>query len=203
MTTINVPGIPFPLEQSEPWPWQVTESGVAVTAKPHSDLFINPGGEGAGDATSMMNGVTLLGDLPEGDFTLTARVCVDFRATFDAGVLLLWADAEHWAKFCFEYSPQGEPMVVSVVTRQLSDDANGCVVQGNEVWLRIARIGRTLAFHSSLDGQVFSFARAFNLGVTPVRIGFLAQSPTGEGCVVEFSEVAFSDRRLEDLRDGS
>ena len=201
--TITVPGIPFGLESSEPWPWVATATGVSVTGKPHSDLFVNPGGEGAGDASSMMNGVTLLGSLPEGDFTLTARVRVDFRSTFDAGVLLLWADPDHWAKLCFEFSPLAEPMVVSVVTRQLSDDANGCVVAGNEVWLRIARIGRTLAFHSSVDGQVFSFARAFNLGVTPARIGFLAQSPTGEGCAVEFSDVEFSDRRLDDLRDGS
>ena len=41
------------------------------------------------------------------DFRLSARVTVDFRATFDAGVLLLWLDEAHWAKLCFEYTPDG------------------------------------------------------------------------------------------------
>lgn len=50
-------------------------------------------------------------------FSLSARVLVvSSRTTFDAGVLALWADSDHWAKLCFEYSPHGEAMVVTVVT---------------------------------------------------------------------------------------
>ena len=37
------------------------------------------------------------------------------RTTFDAAVLTLWADSDHWAKVCFERSPRGEDMVVTVV----------------------------------------------------------------------------------------
>ena len=59
-----------------------------------------------------------------------------------------------WAKLCFEYSPQREPMVVSVVTRGLSDDCNSFVVDGATVWLRIARVGSAFAFHASTDGAV-------------------------------------------------
>ncbi|CAI9401511.1 DUF1349 domain-containing protein [Aestuariimicrobium sp. T2.26MG-19.2B] len=203
MTQISVPGVPFALEQSEPWPWQVNESGVAVTAKPTSDLFVDPRGEETGDSHSAMNAVTLLGTPTDGDFTLTARVRVDFLDTFDAGVLLAWADEAHWAKLCFEYSPQGQPMVVSVVTRGVSDDANSSLVDGNVVWLRLSRVGRVLALHSSTDGQTFSFVRVFHLGDAPIRVGFEAQSPTGRGCAVEFTEVSFTSRTLDDLRDGS
>lgn len=203
MTVTRVPGLPFALQESEPWPWRTTPTGVEVTAKPRSDLFVDPSGQGGIAAQSLMNAVTLLGTPPAGDFTLTARVQVQFTQTFDAGVLLIWADERHWAKLCFEYSPQGEAMVVSVVTRELSDDANGFLVPADHVWLRIARIDDVWAFHASTDGKVFSFIRAFNLGVSAPQIGFEAQSPNGQECDVRFSDVAFTATRLSDLRDGS
>ena len=34
------------------------------------------------------------------------------------------------------------------------------------------------------------------------RVGFEAQSPTGEGCVVTFEDIRFEARRLADLRGG-
>jgi hypothetical protein len=42
-------------------------------------------------------------------------------STFDAGVLLLWVDERHWGKLCFEFSPAGDPMIVSVVCRGVAD----------------------------------------------------------------------------------
>jgi regulation of enolase protein 1 (concanavalin A-like superfamily) len=132
-------------------------------------------------------------------------VRVDFRDTFDAGTLFLWADETHWAKLCFEFSPDRTPMVVSVVTRGLSDDANGFDVAGSEVWLRVARQSGLWAFHASIDGERWSFVRAFSFGElsTPVRVGLEVQSPMGDGCDVLFSEVTFRSATLADLRDGS
>ena len=88
----------------------------------------------------MLNAATLLGVPPDGDFQFSARVTVGFASTYDAGVLLLWVDDRHWGKLCFEFSPAGEPMVVSVVTRGVSDDANAFVVDGRTVWLRVSRV---------------------------------------------------------------
>jgi regulation of enolase protein 1 (concanavalin A-like superfamily) len=93
-------------------------------------------------------------------------------------------------------------MVVSVITRGVSDDANGSLVDGNAVWLRIARVGAAYVFHSSVDGAWWSFARHFALD-GDVEIGFVAQSPTGEGCAVRFTDVQFEQRTLGDFRDGS
>lgn len=45
----------------------------------------------------------------------------------------------HWAKLCCEFSPAGEPMIVSVVCRGVADDANAFIVPGRPVWLRIGR----------------------------------------------------------------
>ena len=113
----------------------------------------------------------------DGDLQLSARVSVGFASTFDAGVLLLYAGEPAWAKLCFELSPDGRPMVVSVVTRDLSDDANAFAVEAEEIWLRISRIGAASAFHASQDGRRWELIRHFALGAD-AELGFLAQSPT-------------------------
>jgi regulation of enolase protein 1 (concanavalin A-like superfamily) len=207
-----VPGVPFPLVPSSAGLWRVDETFgvVTVSAQPHSDIFIDPGGGPADagaavNAESMLNAVTLLGDVPVGDFQLSARVTVGFASTFDAGVLLLWLDERRWAKLCFEFSPAGEPMVVSVVCRGVSDDANAFAVGGRSVWLRVSRVDRVYAYHASLDGTAWQMIRVFVLDdeTSCDKIGFEGQSPTGDGCSVIFDEIRFLPERLADLRDGS
>ncbi|MEU8233193.1 DUF1349 domain-containing protein [Actinoplanes sp. NPDC048967] len=199
--------LPFPVTASPPQVWRHDHAtGSVIAAAPaHTDLYINPGGADAADAETMLNAATLLGLPPAGDFQFSARVSVDFRAQYDAGVLLLWADERHWGKFCFEFSPASAPMVVSVVTRGVSDDANAFTVEDHVVWLRVSRIDRSYAYHASVDGATWQLVRVFHLGddIAGHRIGFEAQSPTGDGCTVTFDRVSFEPRRLADLRDGS
>jgi regulation of enolase protein 1 (concanavalin A-like superfamily) len=189
--------LPFPGRWlNEPVRVSEDDGSVTIEAGPRTDFFRSPQGD-----EPKLSGVAYVGAV-EGDFTLSARLHVPFAAPFDAGALLLWGDEDRWAKLCFECSPALEPMVVSVVTRGVSDDANGVPVAGNDVWLRIARVGSAYAFHSSFDGERWSFARHFALG-SPLEAGLVAQSPTGEGCAVTFSELRFERRSLGDLRDGS
>jgi uncharacterized protein len=209
---LRIPGVPFPFAPSSAELWQVDEASgaVMVSAQPRTDIFIDPGSGSAGagvalNAESMLNAATLLGEVPEGDFQLSARVTVGFASTFDAGVLLLWLDQWHWGKLCFEFSPAGEPMIVSVVCRGVCDDANAFTVPGRSAWLRVSRIDRAYAYHASLDGKTWQMIRVFILGEQTAhdRIGFEGQSPTGDGCSVTFDEIRFSPERLADLRDGS
>jgi len=94
-------------------------------------------------------------------------------------------------------------MVVSVVTRGVSDDCNSTVVDAPEVWLRISRVGRAFAFHSSADGRVWELVRHFALEpADELSVGFEAQSPLGAGCAATFSEISFAARSLGDLRNG-
>lgn len=200
---VEVPGLPFPLEATPDavrWSVESEPTAVSATAAPCTDVFVDPG---TGSAT--LTAATLLGAPPTGDFRFCARVTADFAATFDAGVLLLWLDEGNWAKLCFEFSPDGEPMVVSVVCRGVADDANAFVVDGRSVWLRVARIGRAFAFHASTDGTRWRLIRHFALegDAGAVRVGFEAQSPTGDGCAVRFEEIRFEAEGLADLRDGS
>ncbi len=204
---LDVPELPFlaTASQSGVW-WRDRQSGAVAAAAPaHTDLYLNPAGEDAGDAESMLSAATLLGTPPAGDFQFSARVTVDFQAQYDAGVLLLWAGERHWAKFCFEFSPASQPMVVSVVTRGISDDANAFTVPSRSVRLRVSRAGRVYAYHASTDAATWQLVRVFSLGdaVAGHQIGFEAQSPTGDGCTVTFDQIRFTQQRLQDLRDGS
>ena len=100
---------------------------------------------------------------PDPTFTLAAHVEVDFAATYDAGVLIIFVDERHWAKLCFEYSPRGEPMVVSVVTNGVSDDCNSVPLGRRDIFLRVTRLGKAFAFHYSEDGLVWHMVRYFSL----------------------------------------
>lgn len=195
---IHLPPIPGPLAwHVPPVSWRLADAGLRAVAAPRSDLFVSPQGD-----PPTLNAARLLAPLA-GDFQLSARVTVGFAGTFDAGALLVWRDERTWAKLCFEYSPQRQPMVVSVVTRDRSDDANGFVVDGTSVWLRVARMGGALAFHASRDGAWWDLIRHFALaaGDAPL-VGFVAQAPTGDGCDVQFDDVRFSATRLSELRSG-
>jgi uncharacterized protein len=211
---LRVPGVPFPLAPSSAEFWRVDEAAgaIVVSAQPHTDIFIDsvsgsadPGTNAASNAEPILNATTLLGDAPDGDFQLSAQVTVGFASAFDAGVLLLWLDEQHWGKLCFEFSPAGEPMIVSVVCRGVCDDANAFTVPSESVWLRISRIDRAYAYHASLDGTAWQMIRVFSLnaGASRERIGFEGQSPTGDGCSVTFDKIRFLPERLADLRDGS
>lgn len=197
--SLTIPSIPYELHWGELPQAYTLDSGVfSIQAGPKSDMFINPQG-----IKTVMNAPRAL-FLPEGDFQLYARVEVDFNSDFDAGVLMLYANEQHWAKLCFEYSPQRQPMVVSVVTRDRSDDANGMVIDGSSVYLRISTINNAYAFHYSLDGEYWHFARHFHLAAdNPMHLGFASQSPTGEACTARFSEIHFKSEKLKNLRDGT
>jgi regulation of enolase protein 1 (concanavalin A-like superfamily) len=94
-----------------------------------------------------------------------------------------------------------------VVTRGHSDDANSFTVDGSSVWLRLSRTGRAFAFHASRDGERWTFVRLFTLGdekeTSAALVGFMAQSPMGEGCVVTYDGIEFRPNWPRDLRDGS
>jgi regulation of enolase protein 1 (concanavalin A-like superfamily) len=93
-------------------------------------------------------------------------------------------------------------MVVSVVTRGVSDDCNSWPVDGDSIWLRVARLGRAFAFHASHDGMTWQLVRHFALDAEEPAVGFLAQSPTGQGCAASFASIHYLPQRLADLRSG-
>jgi uncharacterized protein len=217
MTALRIPGLPFSLapEGYPPCRHRIEDGGALVlTSAARTDMFVDPAGIGV-----VPDAGRLVGKPPGGDFTLAARVTVEFASTYDAGVLLLYAGERCWAKLCFELSPQHRPTAVTVVTRGTSDDCNSFEVTDPRLWLRMTRSGAAWAFHASADGRWWRLLRYFSLGAGgpvadglatggllidgPVKAGFLAQSPTGEGCTVSFDHIAWQPAGPSDLRDGS
>jgi regulation of enolase protein 1 (concanavalin A-like superfamily) len=96
-------------------------------------------------------------------------------------------------------------MVVSVVTINYSDDANSFTVNGDSIWYRISRRDNVYALHAATDGTEWLLIRVFTLGLDLEghKIGFVAQSPTGDGCAIMFNEIKFTQESLKELRDGS
>jgi regulation of enolase protein 1 (concanavalin A-like superfamily) len=198
--TPQIAALPLPLRwETTPTSWNIVDqAALTITAGARTDLFVDPQG-----TAETLNAPRLLADVT-GDFLLSARVTVGFASTYDAGVLLLYVGEREWGKLCFEYSPQRQPMVVSVVTHGVSDDCNSFVVDGDQVWLRIARLGRAFAFHASTDGTFWHFVRHFALDAEEtIAAGFAAQSPTGEACTATFDAIRYAPERLHDLRSGA
>ena len=198
---VSIPPLPAPLVWGvEPASFSLDDGPLlTITAPPRSDLFVDPAGSDPQDAAPR-----LLGPV-EGDFQLSARVRSTFDGTFDAGALLLWAGERTWAKLAFEVSPQGETMVVSVITDgRTSDDANAFVVEDEAVWLRLSRRGAACALHARVEGdEGWRFVRHFALDApAAVQVGFSAQSPLGEGATARFDEIGFAPSGVGDLRSG-
>ena len=192
--------LPMALDwQVEPHDWSVGPDGsLRIAAGPRTDLFADPAGQPA-----IANAPRLLGPV-EGDFLLSVRVTPQLRATFDAGALVLYAAHDAWIKLALERSPEGAATIVSVVTLGLSDDCNSWTVDGDGVWLRIGRVGPACVLHASSDGVQWDLVRHLAFDVRgDLAVGFLAQSPTGDGAAARFADVRFAAATLVDVRDGS
>lgn len=199
--TFNLESIPTELTwQNTPLDWQVDDSdALSITAGPQTDWFYDPA-----ETTRVATAPSALFTPPDVDFMLSARVEVEFASMFDAGVLRIHINDDTWAKACYEFTPQSEPMIVSVVTHGTSDDCNGVIAPRDNIYLRIARIGPAFAIHYSLEKTFWHLVRYFSLGNSSgVQVGFSAQSPIGPQCTARFSEIMYSATRLSDLRNGN
>ncbi len=194
---VTIPALPRPLRwYGTPTQWH-SEAALTFSAGPRTDWFIAPEG-----TVTILNAPALLMPVDQ-PCLLSARVSAEHAATFDAGVLMVYQSDEAWAKLCLELSPQGQVMVVSVVTKGTSDDCNSVPIEGNALYLRVARLERAYAFHYSLDGLVWNLVRHFSLGASQeAEIGFIVQSPLGEGCTASFSEIAYWPQKLDNIRSG-
>lgn len=172
-----------------------------LTADAGADMFLDPAGiPSRSDAERFVAEV-------EGDFLLSAFVSPVFTSGFDSGVLLGYVDPLNWFKVCAELDTAGVTRVVSVVTRDgASDDCDSSPIDVGGVFLRIARLGAAFALHSSTDGQTWSMVRYFTMGPrTPatIKVGLLAQSPSGNGTTASFTRLSYSTDTLLEVRDGS
>jgi len=196
-----LPASPWPvaLENTAASCRVMAPNALELVAPAKTDLFVAPNGKGGRDLSPRVV------FQPEGPFLLTAKIEPEFRTKWDAGVLLLYSDATHFAKFCYEMDYRGTPRVVSVVANGAGDDCNSMPVPEGIVYFRIAGSvpGETFTLYTSSDGRTWYMLRTFRLTQTRnLRAGLSAQSPVGEGCRVRFSEISVERRAPKDFWSG-
>lgn len=191
------------------WKWlnesRVTTSGdeVLIYAPGHTDWFKNPVPTPDGEFEKPVASAPFFYTDITGDFVFSARVRPNHQNVYDAGTIMVIENDILWAKLAFEASDFGTNAAVCVVTNEFSDDANGCDIEQDYVWLKMVRRGDVFSAHYSLDGKNFHMVRLFRLPVPEtVKVGFGAQCPSGEGGERSFSDVKLEHRTVENMRTG-
>lgn len=196
--SISLPGIPFPCYwENEPKSFSTKENGFQISSGPKTDMFRDP------NATYNTDNAPKVLFQPDSNFVLSASIEHTFESKWDGGAIVLKADSANWIKFCFEKDYTGAHRVVSVVTKNISDDCNSIAVNSNSISFKIAKAGKVITLYASQDGRQWLLIRHLQFeSAKPLKLGFLAQSPTGETCTVNFSAVRYEAKTIKDPYTG-
>jgi regulation of enolase protein 1 (concanavalin A-like superfamily) len=177
---------------------------LVIVAPEKSDFFCNNGAISETGITpeSLCNAPFYYTEVT-GDFVMRVKVSHNFKDTYDSASVMIMQDLQVWAKSCFEKTDFDTHAVVSVVTNHTSDDANGCNIDGNTVWLQITRVSHSFSFHYSLDGKKFDMTRFFTLPVDKtIKVGLVAQAPTGKGGDRIYENFSLENKTVANIRYG-
>lgn len=182
-----------------------TDNHIEIDASAQSDFFCNNGAVSEEGITpeTLCNAPFYYTEV-DGDFVMRVKVAHDFKDTYDSASIMIMIDMQNWAKACFEKTDFGTHAAVSVVTRNgESDDANGCNIDSNSVWLQITRVGNSFAFHFSEDGVTYYMMRFFNLSAgKTIKVGLLAQAPQGNGGIRTYENLTIEKKTVKNIRFG-
>jgi regulation of enolase protein 1 (concanavalin A-like superfamily) len=196
---IRIDAIPLALHTAVAADKLTATSDTLTLQAPHgTDLFASFDGRDTADNTAR----ALF--QPQGDFILSARVAAGFGKQYDGGALVVYADRTHWAKLLFEKSKvTGAGVVTSTVANGAGDDAQHVRVDGDAVYLKIARVKDMVVFYSSVDGKSWTMDRTFGFPSTlPLQVGFSAQSPESDSYTARFSQIRYRPVAFKDYWQG-
>jgi regulation of enolase protein 1 (concanavalin A-like superfamily) len=170
---------------------------IIIVAGQQTDMFRDPNVTYNTD-----NAPKLLFNADE-NFVLTASIEQAFASKWDGGAIVIRQDSLNWVKFCFEKDYTGAKRVVSVVTKNISDDCNSVQINTNKVFYKVAKAGNVITLYYSTNGLKWFLVRHFQFDTTgDFQVGFLAQSPTGKRCEVKFSGIVYQVKKIKDPYSG-
>ena len=176
-----------------PKKYSIREDKLEITAGEKTDMFRDP------NVTYNTDNAPKLMFLADENFVLTASIEHAFASKWDGGAMVIWQDSLNWIKFCFEKDYTGKRRVVSVVTKNISDDCNSMEINSNKVFYKIARAGNVITLYCSADGKSWFLIRHLQFNPqNSLQVGFLAQSPTGPNCVVKFTDIMYKAIAIKD-----
>jgi regulation of enolase protein 1 (concanavalin A-like superfamily) len=196
---VKIAGIPFPLSWDEkPVTHSVSGNAVTIKAGKETDFYC------FADGNYYIHNAPKLIFKPDQNFIFSAKITPDFKSKYDGGAILVFTDTLNWAKVLFEKNSDGSNgLGVSFVNNKKGDDSYHLDVAGNNVYAKVVRAGGIFCFYYSLDGKAWKLLRTFPYQPSDnLRIGFYAQSPTGESCTVQFSEIKYRPEAFKDFFTG-
>lgn len=192
--TLQVASIPHLLAwENKPLQFSIVSNGFDILAGEKTDMFRDP------NVTYNTDNAPKLLFTADSNFVLTASIEHSFASKWDGGALVLKLDSLNWVKFCFEKDYTGARRVVSVVTKNISDDCNSVEVSGYKVFYKVAKADNVITLYYSLNGVKWLLVRHFQFDTNgPLQVGFLAQSPTGKKCLVKFRNIRYIKKKIKD-----
>ena len=182
---------------NEPDECTAGDGSLLITAGSKTDFFHDP------FTNSIKSNAPYLYREVHGDFVATALVKPDLSHLWNAMSLMVYIDNMNWIKFAFENSDATGQSIVSLVTKNVSDDANGPILHNEKVvWLKIARLNNCYSLHWSRDGGTYNMARLAAMPASnKVKIGLVAQCPAGEKANHEAIFFSVEETTINDLRN--
>lgn len=192
--TAKLKSIPHKLEYlNDAVSYALTDTTLEISAKGKTNLFNNPNGK-----YSVQDAPMVLFQ-PKGEFTFSAKVAGKLQEIYDVAALVIYQDKNTWAKLCYENSVDKKPTIVSIVTREYSDDCNS-METGDFAYLSIVRKkNNEYYFLYSPDGEKWSVVRHFHLDAKNIKIGFAVHGSRGNGFTGQFSDIKFKNSAMAGL----
>ena len=191
---LKISSIPYELFwENHPEKFSINNNSITLVAGPKTDMFRDP------TVTYNTDNAPKLLFRPDSDFVLISSIEHAFASKWDGGAIVIKQDSLNWIKFCFEKDYTGARRVVSVVTKNISDDCNSVSLKENKVFYKVAKAGNVITLYYSVNGKSWFLIRHLRFETDKnFTLGFLAQSPTGNKCTVRFSNIHYKATRIKD-----
>jgi uncharacterized protein len=195
---VTIKGIPGKMFwENAPVKFKNENNKLIIEAGEKTDMFRDP------NATYNTDNAPKLLFLPDSNFVLMASITHSFANKWDGGAIVLKADSANWIKFCYEKDYTGARRVVSVVTKNISDDCNSVALTSNTAHFKVAKAGKVITLYYSSDARTWILVRHFQFeSPKPIKAGFLCQSPTGKSCTVTFADIRYEAKKIKDPYTG-
>jgi uncharacterized protein len=192
--SLLIPSIPHKLFwENKATKFLIQKNTLTIEAGKKTDMFRDP------NVTYNTDNAPKLLFKADDNFILSASIEHSFVNKWDGGAIVIKSDSLNWIKFCFEKDYTGARRVVSVVTKNISDDCNSVEINSNKVFYKVAKAGNVITLYYSTNGLKWFLVRHFQFDTTSaLAVGFLAQSPTGDKCIVKFSDIRYANKKIKD-----
>lgn len=192
--SIRIHSIPYGMFwQNQPEKFSSKNNEMIIVAGEKTDMFRDP------NVTYNTDNAPKLLFKPDNDFVLITSIEHSFSSKWDGGAIILKQDSLNWIKFCFEKDYTGARRVVSVVTKNISDDCNSVEIEANKVYYKLAKADNVVTLYYSLEGKNWFLVRHLQFDSDKnLTLGFLSQSPTGKKCEAKFSDIFYQAKKIKD-----